>query len=358
MPDFRVETSQRTYDAIVERGALRRIAEFLPPNVGKVFIVTTEEVWNLHGAPLGRTLGGREREVLFLPAGETHKRLAEVEALAERMVAGGGDRSSLLVAFGGGIVNDVGGFLAAIFMRGIPVIQVPTTLLAQVDAAVGGKTGVNLSSGKNLLGSFHQPLVVLIDPDMLRTLPEREYRAGLYEVIKCGVIRDPDLFKALDESVASVLAQEPAMVERIIAGAVRIKAEVVSVDEREGDLRRILNFGHTIGHALEAETRYSRFLHGEAVAFGMRAATALAERIGDLEPSDAATIQSVIIKYGPIPALDGVTARALVARLAADKKTVQGKVHFVLPMKIGDVRIVSGIEDRLVVESIEACFHE
>lgn len=354
MPGFRVETPQRTYDAIVERGALRRIAEFLPSRVGKVFIVTTEEVWNLHGAPLGRTLGGREREVLFLPTGEIHKRLAEVEALAEQMIAKGGDRSSLLVAFGGGVVNDVGGFLAAIFMRGIPVIQIPTTLLAQVDAAVGGKTGVNLAAGKNLLGSFHQPLVVLIDPDVLGTLPEREYRAGLYEIIKCGVIRDADLFRALDQSAASVLAQEPAMVERIIAGSVRIKADVVTADEREGDLRRILNFGHTIGHALEAETRYSRFLHGEAVAFGMRAATALSERIGNLDSSDAAAIQSVILKYGPIPALDGVTGMGLTARLAADKKTVHGKVHFVLPVKIGDVRIVSGIEDRLVVESIEA----
>src|SRR6202163_4821530 len=158
--------------------------------------------------------------------------MAEVEALAEQMIAGGGDRSSVVVAFGGGIVTDVAGFLAAIFMRGVPVIQVPTTLLAQVDAAVGGKTGVNLVSGKNLLGSFHQPLAVLIDPEVLRTLPAREYRAGLYEIIKCGVIRDANLFRLLDEEMASVLAQEPEIVDRIIADAVRIKAEVVSADER------------------------------------------------------------------------------------------------------------------------------
>ncbi len=208
------------------------------------------------------------------------------------MVEAGGDRSSVIVAFGGGIVGDVAGFLAAIFMRGIPVIQIPTTLLAQVDAAVGGKTGVNLVSGKNLLGSFHQPLAVLIDPDVLTTLPEREYRAGLYEIVKCGVIRDADLFDVLDRCARARAAPGPAVLDRIIAAAVRIKAEVVTADEREGDLRRILNFGHTFGHALEAETRYERLLHGEAVAWGMRAATLLAERTGGLAPADAAAIQT------------------------------------------------------------------
>jgi len=349
MPSFRVETPQRAYDAIVERGVLRRIREFLPARAGKIFVVTNEEVWKLHGSAIDFP-----HQALFLPAGETHKRLSEVETLAERMIAAGGDRSSVVIAFGGGIVNDVGGFLAAIFMRGIPVIQVPTTLLAQVDAAVGGKTGVNLVSGKNLLGSFHQPLAVLIDPDVLRTLPEREYRAGLYEIIKCGVIRDAALFHLLDQCAAAVLAQEPSIVERIIGDAVRIKAEVVSADEREGDLRRILNFGHTVGHALEAETEYSRFLHGEAVAFGMRAATELAKRTGNLNAADAAAIQSVIAKYGPIPAPHGITAHRLAARLSSDKKTVQGKVHFVLPVRIGEVKIVSGIDERLILESIQA----
>ena len=354
MPAFRVETPQRVYDALIERGALGRVAEFLPPRAGKLFVVTTEDVWRLHGQPVASALQAHPFEVLFFPGGESRKRLSEVEALADKMIAGGADRSSLVIALGGGIVGDVGGFLAAIFMRGIPVIQVPTTLLAQVDAAVGGKTGVNLVSGKNLIGSFHQPLAVLIDPDVVRTLPEREYRAGLYEIIKCGVIRDADLFRLLEACAPSVLAQEPATLERIIADAVRIKAEVVSADEREGDLRRILNFGHTFGHALEAETQYSRFLHGEAVAFGMRAATALAERTGDLASADRAAIDGVIAKYGPIPPLDGISSARLAARLSADKKTVQGKVHFVLPSRIGEVRIVSGIDDRLVLQSIEA----
>jgi 3-dehydroquinate synthase len=290
---------------------------------------------------------------LIFHGGEPRKKMAEVEALAEQMIEGGGDRSSVVVAFGGGIVTDVSGFLAAVFMRGIPVIQIPTTLLAQVDAAVGGKTGVNLIAGKNLVGSFHQPLAVLIDPDVLATLPEREYRAGLQEIIKCGVIRDLNLFQILDECSSQVLAQQPDTVDRIIADAVRIKAEVVTADEREGDLRRILNFGHTVGHALEAETRYERFLHGEAVAFGMHAATALAERTVGLAAAEAERIHSVIDRYGPIPPLDGITAQGLFARLAADKKTVQGKVHFVLPVKIGDVKIVSGVEDRAVLDAIE-----
>jgi 3-dehydroquinate synthase len=354
MLSFHVETPQCVYDAIVERGSLARIPEFLPARVGKIFVVTTADVWDLHGAKVERALEGRNHQVLFFPGGEPRKRLAEVEALAEQMVEGGGDRSSVIVAFGGGIVTDVAGFLAAIFMRGIPVIQVPTTLLAQVDAAVGGKTGVNLVSGKNLIGSFHQPLVVLIDPEVLKTLPEREYRAGLYEIIKCGVIRDAGLFRTLAERPEKVFAQDPETVDCIIAGAVRIKAEVVTADERDGDLRRILNFGHTVGHALEAETQYERFLHGEAVAFGMHAATELAERTAGLAPSEAARIHAVIRKYGPIPPLDGITAEGLLARLAADKKTVQGKVHFVLPVKIGEVKIMTGIDDGAVLGAIEA----
>jgi 3-dehydroquinate synthase len=350
MPSFHVETPQRSYDAIVERGVVRRIAEFLPAKHGKVFVVTTRDVWDLHGAAFAQI----PHVPIFFPGGESKKRLSEVEAMAEQMSAAGGDRSSIVVAFGGGIVNDTGGFLAAIFMRGVPVIQVPTTLLAQVDAAVGGKTGVNLVSGKNLLGSFHQPLAVLIDPDVLKTLPEREYRAGLYEIIKCGVIRDLKLFRLLDEGIAGVLAQDPEVVERIIADAVRIKAEVVSADEREGGLRRILNFGHTVGHALEAETKYSRFLHGEAVAFGMRAATVLAKHAAHLDAKEAEEIHRVIAKYGPIPTLHGISASNLAKRLVSDKKTIQGNVHFVLPTKIGEVTVVSGVDDQLVLAAIEA----
>jgi len=353
MPAFAVETPPRSYKAIVERGVLDRIADYIPERAGKLFVVSTEDVWQLYGGKLARALGRVPHEVLFFPGGEERKRLASVEALAEQMVARGADRSSLLIAFGGGIVNDLGGFLAAIFMRGIPVLQVPTTLLAQVDAGIGGKTGVNLLAGKNLLGCFHQPLAVLIDPDVLATLPEREYRAGLFEVVKCGVIRSPALLCLLTERHRDVLARAPDLVEQMIAECVRIKAEVVSADERESGLRRILNFGHTVGHALEAETGYSKFLHGEAVGFGMRAAVHLAERTGHLSAGDAHAILDALRLYGPIPSLEGITAGVLVARLRSDKKTVQGRVHFVLPEKIGQVTVVTGIDEGIVHSAVQ-----
>jgi 3-dehydroquinate synthase len=354
MPSFRVETPQRCYSAVVERGVIGHTAQFIPSKAGKLFVVSTEDVWRHQGEALARGLAGLAYEVLHLPGGEERKRLAPVERLAEEMVRRGGDRSSLVLAFGGGIVSDMAGFLAAIFMRGIPVVQVPTTLLAQVDASLGGKTGVNLVAGKNLIGSFHQPLAVLIDPAVLDTLPEREYRAGLYEIVKAGIIREPDLFRFLADCSREVLAREPQAVDRIIADAVRMKCEVVSADEREGDLRRILNFGHTFGHALEAETGYTRFLHGEAVAFGMRAAVYLGQMTGHVSAEDAVEILDLLQRYGPIPPLDGIPAANVLARLVHDKKTVQGRVHFVVPVRIGEVAVVAGIDEKLVLESIRS----
>ena len=352
MPTYQIETPQRCYAAIVERGAIGQAARYIPPKTGKVFVVTTEDVWLHAGAQLAAGLAGVSYDVLHLPGGEEQKRLAHVEQLAEEMLHLGADRSSMVIAYGGGIVNDMGGFLAAIFMRGIPVLQIPTTLLAQVDAAMGGKTAVNLVSGKNLIGSFHQPIAVLTDPAILDSLPEREYRAGLYEIIKAGIIRERELFSYLQESSGDVLARKPAAVDHIIAESVRMKAEVVSSDEREGDMRRILNFGHTFGHALEAESGYTRFLHGEAVAWGMRAAVYLAESTGHLSAEDSVEILETIAAYGPIPPLAGIAAQNLFARLVHDKKTLQGKVHFVLPVRIGKVTVVSGVEDRLVRDAI------
>src|ERR1700676_1862163 len=200
MRSFEVKTPQRNYRATVERGILAHAADYLPAKIGKVFVVTTEDVWRHQGEALTKGISGSPHDTLSLPGREAQKRLAPVEAMAEEMVKLGADRSSLVIAFGGGIVNDMAGFLAAIFMRGIPVLQIPTTLLAQVDAAIGGKTGGNLVAGKNLIGSFHQPLAVLIDPAVLDTLPEREYRAGLWEIIKAGIIREVGLFRFLAES--------------------------------------------------------------------------------------------------------------------------------------------------------------
>src|ERR1700687_4211134 len=308
MPWYEVETPARSYKIVVERGGLAKLREYIPAQAGKVFVVSTEDVWHLHGDIVRGAIGDLAHELLFFRGGEARKKLADVEALAEQMVQKGADRSSLIVAFGGGILTDVAGFLAAIFMRGIPVIQVPTTLLAQVDAAIGGKTGGNLVAGKNLIGSFHQPLAVLIDPAVLDTLPEREYRAGLFEIIKHGVIADAELFWLMRREPGRVMSHAPEIVDRMICDSVRIKAEVVSGDEKEEDRRRILNFGHTFGHALEAETGYSKFLHGEAVAWGMKAAALLGEKERMLAAGDRGEIIECVDSYGPFPALAGVEA--------------------------------------------------
>ncbi len=358
MPRFSVITPQRTYPAVVERDALSLLPQFLPANSGRIFVVTEPGIRDLHGSRLSAALAGRAFHTLYFAGGEENKRLSHVERFAEEMAEHGADRSSLVIAFGGGIVTDLAGFLAAVYMRGIPVIQIPTTLLAQVDAAVGGKTGGNLIAGKNLIGSFHQPLAVLIDSGVLATLPEREYRAGLYEVIKHGVIASKALFQAMAARRADVFAQEPGIVEHMIAESVRIKAEVVSADERESGLRRILNFGHTFGHALEAETKYTHFLHGEAVSWGMRAATHLARSLNMLSDSDAEAILRTLNDYGPIPSIAGINPAALQARLLKDKKTVQSRIHFVLPVNIGEVVVRGDIPETSVAQAIELALVE
>ncbi len=332
---------------------LRRLRDFLPAKHGKVFVVATDDVWALHGAAVAAGLEGKDWHRLVFPGGEERKRLASVEAMADRMVELGGDRSSLVVAFGGGIVNDLGGFLAAIYMRGIPVIQIPTTLLSQVDAAVGGKTGANLVGGKNLIGSFHQPLAVLTDPDVLMTLPEREYRAGLFEVIKHGVIACEPLFRLMQNEQPRVMAREAGAVEQMVAESVRIKCEVVTADEKEMGLRKILNFGHTVGHAMEAETKYAHFLHGEAVGLGMIAATHLSRLAGRLPEAHSAEIIAVVKAYGPFPSTEPLRTENLMPRLVKDKKAIQGTVHFVLATGIGSTEVVPGLPAEMVREAIE-----
>jgi 3-dehydroquinate synthase len=236
----------------------------------------------------------------------------------------------------------VTGFLASIYMRGVEVIQVPTTVLAQVDAAIGGKTGVNLVSGKNLLGTFYQPRAVLVDPEVLKTLPAREYRAGLYEALKCGIIGDAALFRRFEEQHKEILARDPPVVEKVIADSVRLKASVVSADEREGGLRQVLNLGHTIGHALEAETGYKLLLHGEAVGWGLLAATHIALSTGKLDSVTAGRITNAVLGLGELPRVNVKTANVL-KRLKYDKKTRQGVVHFILPREIGKVEITTDV---------------
>lgn len=352
MPTFPVATATERYDAIVENGALSRLAEFVPARSGKVFVVTTADVWLLHGKAFAKAMGTRAFENLIFPGGEENKRMSSVEALAEEMLEKGGDRASLVIGFGGGIVTDLAGFLAAIFMRGVPFISVPTTLLAQVDAGVGGKTGANLKSGKNLIGAFHQPLVVLADTLLLITLPERELRAGLFEVLKCGVIRSKSLFRTMVNKSRLILQRDAVTLEALIAESVRIKCEVVSADEKEQGVRRILNFGHTIGHALEAETKYARFLHGEAVGLGMKAAAILSQLAGRADESVASDIIEAVDLYGPIPSAADLDPQKLLGRLAKDKKTIRGSVHFVLTTGIGSTEVVSGLTDDLVLDAI------
>ncbi len=257
-----------------------------------------------------------------------------------------------IVAFGGGVVGDVVGLLASLYMRGIDVAQIPTTVQAQLDAAIGGKTGVNLRTGKNLLGTFHQPRVVLIDPAVLSTLPEREFRAGLYEALKCGVIGRPALFDSLEKVQVKALRRDAALLEWVIAESVRLKAEVVSSDEREGGLRRVLNFGHTIGHALEAESGYRRFLHGEAVGWGMIAATHIAAATGRIDNNVARRISDAVLGLGKLPKVEA-RSREIVGLLQGDKKTRNGVVHFVLPLEIGKVEIVNDVSEKVIVAAVD-----
>ena len=352
-----IRVRPRPYDVLIEHGLLERTGRHLESILGRrarCFVVTTAAVRRRWGRQLDASLkrAGLEAVIFEMGDGERYKTLATVEALAEKFLSRGADRRSVTLAFGGGVVGDVAGFLASVYMRGLECVQIPTTFLAQVDAAIGGKTGVNLRAGKNLLGSFHQPHAVLVDPAVLATLPEREYRSGLYEALKCGVIRNPRLFEFMERERKRILQREPKALEWLIAECVQVKAEVVGADERERGLRRILNFGHTIGHALEVETGYRRFLHGEAVAWGMVGASGIAAAMGRLDPATAQRITSAVLAYGPLPSVE-VRSRALVRRLSADKKTVDGVAHFVLPRAIGRVEIAANVPERVVAGAVD-----
>ncbi|HUI82737.1 MAG TPA: 3-dehydroquinate synthase [Candidatus Binatia bacterium] len=352
-----VQTPLRSYEVLVERGLLASSAAELRnliPRSARIFALTAPPIRRHWGKTLQKSFSssGQKLELIVMPDGERSKKLAELEKLAATLVGRGGDRGSVLLALGGGVVGDVGAFLASIFMRGIPVVQLPTTLLAQVDAAIGGKTGVNLKAGKNLLGTFHQPLAVLADPDVLSTLPEREYRSGLFEAMKYGVIRNPAIFELMEKNRAPLLRRDGALLETLIADCIRVKAAVVSADEREAGERRILNFGHTIGHALEAETGYRRFLHGEAVGWGMIAACLIGRTMRVTDPAIAGSIISLVLSYGPLPKVN-VDARRIVRRLLSDKKTVGGVPHFILPGAIGSVGIFDNVSRQAVMNAVQ-----
>jgi 3-dehydroquinate synthase len=342
---------------LVERGLLRSAATALRdlgPADARLFVVTAPPIRKHWATPLRKSFSkaGRNIELFVMPDGERSKTLAQLEKLAEQLMRAGADRQSVVLALGGGVVGDVGAFLASVFMRGVPVVQIPTTLLAQVDSAIGGKTGVNLKSGKNLIGTFHQPLAVLVDPDVLATLPEREYRSGLFEAMKYGVIRNPQVFDLMEQNRDALLERDGELLETLIAECIRIKADVVSADEREGGVRRILNFGHTVGHALEAETGYKKLLHGEAVGWGMIAACAIGESVGTTDRATAQRIVELVRAYGPLPKVD-VNAKQVFKRLLSDKKTVGGVPHFILASKIGEVEVVNNVTPKMAIEAVK-----
>jgi 3-dehydroquinate synthase len=323
------------------------------PTNAKVFLLSSERILHLWGVPVCDSLtdAGHAHAVIAMPEGEAAKRLGSVERLASKMIAAGADRRSVVLALGGGVVGDVAGFVASIFMRGIPVVQIPTTLVAQVDSAIGGKTGVNLVAGKNLIGTFHQPLAVLSDPEALTTLPEREYRSGLFEAMKYGVLRDASIFDLMESSREAILHRDGETLERLIVDCVKVKANVVSADEREGGERRILNFGHTIGHTLEAATKYRHFLHGEAVAWGMIAAAIVGREMGVTDAATAERLTSLVLAYGHLPTVD-VSGSRVLRLLQSDKKTIGGIPHFILATSMGRVEVVNTVPAEAVIKAV------
>ena len=341
-------TPSASYEITIASGLLGSLEKRLTKLLGssklpRLFIVTSPEIWGLWSQQVLASF--KEAPImLFLPSGERHKRIASVETLAQQLAVAGADRDSILLALGGGVIGDITGFLAAIYMRGIRYVQLPTTLLAQVDSAIGGKTGVNLLAGKNLIGSFHHPLAVLSDTNMLATLPTAELRAGLQEAVKAGVIYDAKLFRYMETNADAILSGHAAALTRVVTASVRVKADVVSKDERESGLRMILNFGHTLGHAIEAATGYKKLLHGQAVGWGSIAATYVSLHRGKVTQKEADRIIALVLRYGPLP---GFTARAekLVALTGSDKKTRSGRRAFVLAKGIGATEIAYDVTD-------------
>ena len=347
-----VPAASRSYRVHVGQGLVRRIGRLIKEagGTGRRFVVSSPPIWRLHGTAVSASLKGAE--TILIPDGEQSKTLQTASRLYEPLIRAGADRSITIVAVGGGVIGDVVGFAAATFLRGVQLAHVPTTLLAQVDSSIGGKVGVNHALGKNLIGAFHQPIVVAADPDLLATLPRREFRAGLYEIVKYGVIASRNLFEGVSDSLTEIFAREPDALIPVIAESCRIKAAVVAEDEREGGLRRTLNFGHTIGHAIEAVTRYRRLRHGEAVAYGMLAVAEIAVARGVLGSTDRDALASLIAKLGPLPTVSDLPIRSIVDAVRRDKKVLRGKLHVVLPTALGRTEIVNDVTEREIVRAL------
>jgi 3-dehydroquinate synthase len=355
-----VPLGSRSYEIKINGGLLPRLgAECAQLKLGRrCAVITDANVGKKFAAPALKSLkaSGFEPVLITIPAGEESKSVAYVEKCYDLLAGHRLERASFLIALGGGVVGDLAGYVAATYLRGIPFVQVPTTLLAQVDSSVGGKTGVNLRAGKNLVGAFYQPRLVLCDLDTLNTLPMREYISGLAEVIKYGIIFDAALFAELEKYLAKLLKRDPATLSRIVARCCEIKADVVGQDENEGGVRAILNFGHTIGHGIENSSGYGRYLHGEAISLGQVAAAKLSHAILDLPVKDVDRIESLLIAAGlPVRInLSAAQRKKLFTAMQLDKKVSQGEIKFVLAEKIGKVvwgqKVPSSAIDKVVAE--------
>ena len=347
-----VATPSRPYVITLGEGLLDRLTHVLDHagTPARRFVVSSPLVWRLHGE---RFAAAADAEAIIVPDGERFKQLATVSRVYDALIKANADRASTLITFGGGVIGDLAGFAAASYLRGIALVHVPTTLLAQVDSAIGGKVGVNHMLGKNLIGAFYQPHVVVADPSVLVTLRRREFRAGLYEVIKYGMTSSPDLFNRMVTDRKAIFARNPDSLLAIISASCRIKADIVSADEKESGARRILNFGHTAGHAIEAVTKYRRYRHGEAVAYGMLVAAELAVARGALADLDRKALASLIANLGPLPAIADVPIDEIMEAMQHDKKMVAGRLHFVLPTAIGATTIVDDVTEKEMTTALE-----
>jgi 3-dehydroquinate synthase len=356
MAAIRIQSSAGKYDVHSARGALARARSLIARLGGStgVYVLSSPRVWKFWGRQVRRALGVSAKSVILFDDSEARKRLPTIETIARSLTRAGADRHCLLVAVGGGVVGDVAGFAAATYLRGVRIVHVPTTLVAQVDSAIGGKTGVDLPEGKNLVGAFYPPKLVIADPEFLRTLPHREYRSGLYEVVKYGIIADAKLFDFLERRMDALLRRDPAALDWVIPRCLAIKARVVNADERESGPRRILNFGHTLGHAFEAATGYRRFLHGEAIGWGMIAAALLGAQMELLQLRDVARILRLICRIGPVPDLPKIPWNGLHALLLGDKKSRAGEVRWVLADRVGRAKWDVRIPDERVRETVDA----
>jgi 3-dehydroquinate synthase len=356
MPPTRVEVTADAgaYPIVIGAGIISTLPKLLDQaGLGpRRLIVSSPAVWDLHGSAIGKA--SSERSPILVQDGERFKNASTVGRLYESLIQCKADRGTVIVAVGGGVVGDLVGFAAATYLRGLRLVQIPTTVMAQVDSSIGGKVGINHLHGKNLIGAFHAPKLVVADPNVLTTLPRREFRAGLYEVVKYGVIASPTLFARLETSLPAIFAREADAVGAIVAESCRIKAEIVSADERESGLRRVLNFGHTMGHALEAVTRFRRFRHGEAVAYGMLAAMALGVQRSVTPVKTERRVAALIAQLGPLPPVVDLSAKEIVAAIAHDKKIVAGMLHFIAATDVGATTTLTDVTEKQLKAALKA----